>query len=342
MMRCSREKARLRSLAAAFAAALCALGSDGALALQRSTHSERDARIQYVDYRENDVVPVNAVPGRISVITFDPSESVVNYGSGFLAAWEFATHANHFFLKPREADGSTNLFIATNRRNYLFDLRYRRQASDMTYQMVFRYPEEEARKKAEREAAQAVEKELLAPAIDSAVPAPRKAPAGDGGPGTDSGDARYNWRYTMNFGADPASADIAPEAVYDDGLFTVIRLRPGSDAPTVYQVTGDDPRTGETLLKTHVDPATGAIIVEKVVREMRLRVRNAVVGIYNEDYGRLVRDPFVRGTSVPGVKRTFAPDAAESGDAPRRHDGTAPVRAGRGVSGADAASGGEP
>ena len=344
---CRSDLKRLKMLAAAFLAALVALAPDGASALQRVSHSRHDARIQYVDYRENDVVPVNAVPGRISVITFDPSETVVNYGSGFLAAWEFATHGNHFFLKPREANGSTNLFIATNRRSYLFDLRYRRQVPDMTYRMVFRYPEEEAKKKAEREEAQAVEKQLLAPSIDSAVPTPREALSGSDKPGqgaltaavSSAGDARYNWRYSMNFGDDPASPDIAPEAVYDDGLFTVLRFRPGSDIPAVYQVTGEDPRTDESLLKTHVDPATGALIVEKVVREMRLRVRNAVVGIYNEGYGRLVKDPFRKGTSVPGVKRTFAPEVLEAWDERNGKDGTAPVRAKPARSGRDEQSG---
>jgi type IV secretion system protein VirB9 len=152
----------------------------------------------------------------------------------------------------------------------------------------------------------------------------------------------------MNFGADPASADIAPEAVYDDGLFTVIRFRPGSDIPAVYQVTGEDPRKDEALLKTHVDPATGALVVEKVVREMRLRARSAVVGIYNEGYGSLTRDPFVRGTSVPGVKRTFAPDAQEASDGAdrgrdsREKDGSEPVKGQAVPLGGDDRQGGEP
>jgi hypothetical protein len=84
--------------------------------------------------------------------------------------------------------------------------------------------------------------------------------------------------------------------------------------PTVFQVTGKDPREDETILKTHIDPKTGALVVEKVVREMRLRARNAVVGIYNESYGRLVKDPFRHGTSVPGIRRTFASGASEPED----------------------------
>ena len=291
------------------ALALAALESG---ALQRTTASPHDARIRYVDYRADDVVPVNAAPGRVSVITFAEGENVVNYGSGFIAAWDFAAQGRHFFLKPREEDGTTNLFVTTNLRTYSFDLRYRKGAGEATYRVVFRYPEEERRRKAEAEKREEQARRLSAQPVDAGVPSPRERASGAA-----SGEPSpaYNWNYTMNFGEDPASAAIAPEAVYDDGLFTVIRFPPGADMPAVYQVTGSDPVTGEALLKTHVDPENGALIVEKVVREMRLRLRDAVVGLYNEGYGRLVRDPFAPGTSVKGLRRAFAAEAAEPGDA---------------------------
>ena len=292
--------------------------STGALALQAPTQSKNDPRIKYVNYRANDVVPINAAPGRISVITFAPGETVVNYGSGFISAWDFATQDNHFYLKPKEANGSTNLFVVTSKnRTYMFDLRYRKQVIDMTYQMAFRYPAEERKQRLEQAKRDEIKKRLLEDSIDSSVPSPREVLAGEQISPEASQNilgGKYNWNYTMNFGKDPASMDIAPEAVYDDGLFTVIRFRPGADMPTVFQVTGKDPREDETILKTHIDPKTGALVVEKVVREMRLRARNAVVGIYNESYGRLVKDPFRHGTSVPGIRRTFASGASEPED----------------------------
>ena len=76
-----------------------ALLSGSADALDVPTKSRSDGRIQYVDYKANDVTRINAVNGYITTITFSPGETVVNYGSGYSTAWEFAASENHFFLK---------------------------------------------------------------------------------------------------------------------------------------------------------------------------------------------------------------------------------------------------
>ena len=78
-----------------------ALLSGSADALDVPTKSRSDGRIQYVDYKANDVTRINAVNGYITTITFSPGETVVNYGSGYSTAWEFAASENHFFLKYR-------------------------------------------------------------------------------------------------------------------------------------------------------------------------------------------------------------------------------------------------
>ena len=74
-----------------------ALLSGSADALDVPTKSRSDGRIQYVDYKANDVTRINAVNGYITTITFSPGETVVNYGSGYSTAWEFAASENHFF-----------------------------------------------------------------------------------------------------------------------------------------------------------------------------------------------------------------------------------------------------
>lgn len=112
---------------------------------------------------------------------------------------------------------------------------------------------------------------------------------------------KYNWYYSMNFGDAISSKDLAPSAVFDDGRFTVMRFEPGTELPAVYTVRPDD---GETIVKTHVDPATNSIIIEETAREFRLRNGQAVVGIYNEGYGKnFLKTP--DGTTVPGLKREW-------------------------------------
>lgn len=111
-------------------------------------------------------------------------------------------------------------------------------------------------------------------------------------------DDGFNWDYTMNFGSSSVSHAIAPTAVYDDGLFTVIRFEPNADIPTIYRVVGDD---GETLVNRHIDES-GAVVVRGVYPELRLRAGTGVVGIYNESYGKKIRQ-MKNGTTLRGMSR---------------------------------------
>lgn len=315
--------------ALALSAAACLLFAAGAAnALQKPDLSKNDGRIKYVDYRADDVVPINACEGVITTITFAEDERVENYGSGFSTAWEFATRGNHFYLKPKETQGTTNLIVMTDKRVYSFDVKYSKVRRGVTYRMIFRYPVEE--KAAAEAKARAEEKKALMnqDPINTAVPSPKdelaqlraeKRLAGESAAGSarevdalvktarTAGRPGYNWAYTMNFGKSPASKDLAPAAVYDDGRFTVIRMPPGAEIPAVYQVRAED---GEQLVKTHVDPRTNAVIVEKVCRELRLRNGQAVVGLYNEDYGRLIAGTPSKST-MPGLKRGWTDGAKE-------------------------------
>lgn len=263
-------------------------------------NSPHDKRMQFVDYNPSDVTQINAVTGYITTITFAPGETVVNYGSGYSTAWEFSTAGNQFFLKPKAEQATTNLVVITDRRTYLFDVRLAWNQKKATYHLQFRYPDEEkAKAEALRQAAEeAAERKLLLeqPVIDTEAESPFGAVAGAETVPLEEGG--FNWDYTMNFGKSDVSRSIAPTAVYDNGLYTVIRFRENADIPTIYRVLGSD---GETLVNRHVDK-TGAIVIRGVYHELRLRAGSGVVGIYNEAYGKLVK-PLQNGTAVPDMTR---------------------------------------
>ena len=88
-----------------------ALFSSQAFALATPSKSKLDGRIQYVNYSEHNVTKIKAVNGFITTITFAPGEAVSNYGSGYSTAWEFAAADNHFFLKPKDKEATTNIII---------------------------------------------------------------------------------------------------------------------------------------------------------------------------------------------------------------------------------------
>lgn len=304
-----------------------------AYGLHTTITSKADARIKYAVYRSDEVYPLLTKEGVVTTLSFEDGEEVTSYASGFSSAWAADTSGNQFFLKPKSVDGETNFVIVTNRRVYSFEVTYAKKSEEPTYRMIFRYPDTAARIAKEKRDKETLEAELAAGGINTGAMSPREIideswlsdeemnTLRQGGIFTAvyQGDSiikkgkkiivsPYNWKYSMNFGDNPASKDIAPEAVYDDGRFTVIRMPEYAEMPNVYQVLPGADGGEETMLKTRVDPDTHSLIVEKTAREFRLRNGQAVVGIYNEGFGDKVLTT-KSGTTVPGMKRTWTKGA---------------------------------
>lgn len=275
----SKSKTALK-IAVAFLLAIGCLNPSSAL--ETPTKSKLDSRMAYTEYKPGQVYPLNAANGIISTIIFAPGEKVLDYGSGYSTAWEFTARDNHFFLKPKDFNGSTNLVIVTDRHTYLFDVRLLGRRASATYTLTFRYPEDD-KKKAEEKAQEEVVKGLLS---NSNIPDSVSEPKPE-----------HNRLYSENFGSSALSKDIAPVEALDDGEFTYLKFDKHSDFPAVYRVADDNE---ETLLNSHVKGPW--LVIHGVYKELRLRAGQAVVGIYNDGYtGAGVNNN--TGVSVPGLKR---------------------------------------
>jgi P-type conjugative transfer protein VirB9 len=275
-----------------------------AFALDQPTGAAQDERIKLVDYDEHNVVAVDVSLTAATQITFAPGEEILDIASGFSAGWEFVNRRNHLYLKARSikaADGTpilptpaqwnTNLIVTTNAHVYTFQLnahaeRPTKNGYDPTiaFRVEFRYPAEEARR-TQQEAVTKASKQALE---RKSVP--------------------RNWNYSMQVG--PASNGIVPSMAYDDGLFTYLRFHQNREFPAVFLVAGDQ----ETIVNTHVDPATPDIIViHRVADRFVLRLGTAVVAVFNEAFdanGRSLQSPNgltdtpSTASSIPGVRRT--------------------------------------
>lgn len=256
--------------------------------------SKFDNRIQYVNYNSRDVVVVKAIPGLGARIVFDPDEKILDAASGFTKGWEFKDRRNILYIKPRSIKAehdkfiepeagkwNTNLMVTTNVRMYDFDLQLIDNASasltpnnqKIAYRIEFRYPEEEAAKAKIAAAKKAEEAKF------NVSSSPR------------------NWQYTMQVGKN--SEGIAPTETYDDGRFTYLKFPNNRDFPAVFLVADDKT---ESIVNTHVE--NDKLIVERVAQKLMLRLGNAVVGIYNENFDRDGISP-EQGTTVPGIKRVI-------------------------------------
>ncbi len=261
------------------AAISAALFSTQAFALATPSKSRLDGRIQYVNYSEHNVTKIKAVNGFITTITFAEGETVSNYGSGYSTAWEFAAADNHFFLKPKDKEATTNIIIVTNRHVYSIDVQLIDDEKDATYQLVYKYPGDEAKIRA-----RSAEKKKLSDELERTDPnVAEDRPVG-------------NYQYTMNFGKDEGSRDLAPALVYDNGQFTYFRFNSQKDVPAIYRVSAD----GESLVNSHVEK--GVLVVHGVYKEYRLRAGKSVVGVYNENYRGGDLQP-ASGTTVKTVTR---------------------------------------
>lgn len=257
------------------------LAMTNADALESPRRSSQDHRIQYVNYSKDDVVRVNAANGYITTIVFSNDEVVKNYGSGYSTAWEFATADNQFFLKPKDKEGTTNLVVVTNKHIYNFDVFLVERAQSATYKLTFKYPYDEALERSKQKHEKQVQ-ELLSKEDKN----------------INYAEDPSNLSYSMNFGESAGSRRIAPTKIYDNGRFTYIHFQPNTDFPAVYSVNDD----GEALVNSHIEK--DVLVVHGVYPEMRLRAGEAVVGLYNDGFGRLNKIS-IGSTTVDGLKRTI-------------------------------------
>ena len=261
--------------------------SQGATALDRPTPGHEDKRILTTQFKSGEVYPINAVNGLITTVIFARGEEVLSFGSGFSTAWEFASRGNHFFMKPRGKEGTTNLVVVTNRRTYFFDVKLTGNRKNATYRLLFEYPDEAAVQKAA-----AAEKELVQNLLNQS-----EIPAGNETVKTE------NRTYTMNFGSDRESRRIAPSEAYDNGRFTYLLMNPNTDFPAAYRVSAGQ----ESLINSHVEG--NWLVIHGVYEEIRLRAGNAVVGIYNERFSGGTAE--TSGVSVPGLEREIVSQGEE-------------------------------
>lgn len=243
-----------------------------------------DVRVKFVDYNDKDVVRVVGHFGFSTHIQFAEGESVTGIAMGDSLAWEVAPQGNHLFVKPREANATTNMSVVTapNNRVYNFVLtahQSRNGASprpnDMFFAVRFRYPEDERKaREAKREA------ERTASLLDNAPISVR------------------NYNYWAC-----GSSEVTPDEAFDDGRFTFLRFSANRDMPAIFEELTPG---REALINTHVDGDW--IVIHRVVKRLVLRRGPIVACVENRSFDpRGISTP--TGTVSPHVER--APKASK-------------------------------
>ena len=219
--------------------------------------------IETYDYSPDRIYPVRTGLGITTQIALDPDETVTDFSTGFSSGWDLTRRDNVFYLKPKNVDVDTNLVIRTATHSYLFELRVvstqwksldQAKRDGVQYRILFAYP---------------AETRFTTPLV--VAPAPQLQDRLDP-------HRRYNFNYDV--ATTTHERWLVPDAVYDDGRFTYIRLQdvdgmPTSNFPAVFardQLDGQD-----FVVNTTVEADT--LVVHGTYSYLVLRHGDSVVGL---------------------------------------------------------------
>ena len=244
---------------------LCLSGSLHAAIVPEGT--EKDSRIQYVEYDTDNVVKIRAKVGYTVTVQLDPSESAEQgvVVSGNKQGWAMETKGNNLIFKPAAEKGlNTNLTVITNKRTYVFDLamagcsyyKGKKVCSPPTYLLRFTYPEEKSK-------ADLIKARQQARALQLRLKY-----------GLDGAKTPLNYVY---YGK--GDKKIAPTAVWDDNNFTYIQYADNRDLPAVFKINPDG---SEMLVNTRTEDDT--LVIHETAEQFVLRLGNSVLAIRNGAY----------------------------------------------------------
>lgn len=219
--------------------------------------------IETYDYAPDRIYQVRTGLGITTQIALDPDEAVTDFSTGFSSGWELTRRDNVFYLKPKNVDVDTNLVIRTATHSYLFELRVvsthwksldQAKREGVQYRILFAYPADTH----------------FAAAPVAAPPLQLQARL----------DPQRHYDFNYDVATTTHERWLVPDAVYDDGRFTYIRLQdvegmPTSNFPAVFareRAKGED-----FVVNTTVEGDT--LVVHGTYPYLVLRHGDSVVGL---------------------------------------------------------------
>lgn len=210
--------------------------------------------IKQIAYSPDQIYPVSTGLGIATQIEISPQEEVKDFGTGFSSGWDLSRRDNVFYLKPKDEDVDTNMYIRTNQRSYLFELKVvsknwkkleDAKRDGVNYRVKFTYPE------------------------GSFVEAVQNGEL-------DTRISNYNNYHTnYDYSASNKAEWLVPIKAYDDYKFTYIYIPEMSDFPAVF---GRKTQNGEEfIVNTSVEK--NVIVVHGVYPYLVLRHGNDIVGL---------------------------------------------------------------
>jgi type IV secretion system protein VirB9 len=207
--------------------------------LVMATH-DASATTRGYAYQPGKVYTINTALGVATQIVIDSEERVVDFGTGFSAGWDLVRRDNIFYIKPKDPDAETNMYIRTDKRSYLFDLRLvskdwktidDAKSAGVHYVVQFVYTDDAATKAASQRSGVAPPR-TEPPKLEAVAVPDTRSIAPTGMSFEPDGRKEYHTRYEIAVNDD--SKWLVPTRVYDDGKFTYLHFAQGTPSPAVF------------------------------------------------------------------------------------------------------------
>lgn len=233
----------------------------------------------FYEYAPNKIYSINTGLGIATQIILDPNDKIKDFGTGFSTGWDMVRRDNILYIKPKDPDAETNMYIKTDKRSYLLDLKivtkdWRKidEAKNLgvAYLVQFTYRDVRdstslLRDSLNRSAKSFTKSANQAPKIlneSDFIKRPNKA--------------NYFSYYTeYEVAADEGSKWMVPLRVYDDGEVTYIKMQKNSLIPTFFGRNSD--RGEEFLLNKTIKQ--DHFLLHGVYPFIIIRYGSEVVGI---------------------------------------------------------------
>ncbi|MDX2050039.1 MAG: P-type conjugative transfer protein VirB9 [Rickettsiaceae bacterium] len=233
------------------------IGCLSSSAIRESRPTAIDSRIRVIVYSPDDVFKYIGYYGYQATIELAKDESVVSISMGDTTSWQIVPAGHRIFIKPIDADATTNMTLITNKRTYFFEL-YAEEVSDMrdpdmVFNVRFIYPDDDTEDNIKSYHATIEKTDLSHP-------------------------EKFNFNYSIS-----GHEEIAPIKIYDDGEFTYLEFR-GKNAQIPAVLAVDD-YMHESIVNTRISSnVPNLVIVDHVFKKLTLRLEKRLVCVYNESF----------------------------------------------------------
>ncbi|MBA4263879.1 MAG: type IV secretion system protein VirB9 [Comamonadaceae bacterium] len=218
--------------------------------------------VRNVLYQPDQVVRVKTGLGIATQIEISPQEQVSSFGTGFSDGWELVRKDHVFFVRPKNVDVDTNMFIRTNMRSYLIELvvaatKWRTideaKRAGVHYKVRFVYG---ADAPPDAQSPQMALNQVLSPTAAAL-----------------HSQSTYHMNY--DYSAVREDSTIVPTRMYDNQQFTYVHLPPMANVPAFF---GRNERDGEEFL-VNTKTENGVVVVHGVYPYLVMRLGTDIVGL---------------------------------------------------------------